>query len=199
MESILKKARSSGVAQQIAMLHSKETSRTHTVGDTGPLNTTEVVRNDYEDLMRALVTRLFVPALKRRAAIILFTTEKEILRWHTARTRQSCPNCVLTTLPPTLWGVKTLRASSLEGMRLFSIAEPPHPSVSPHKSSVAALSSPSLSWFCVVGCQLPSSPLPFSPGNKPTGLFPSSDFTGHRTGHKTRTMVESTQGSLTPC
>lgn len=101
-ESILKKARSTGVAEQIVTLHSTETSRTHTAGDTGPLNTTVVLCNDprepgpdvgtfYTD------TLIPAPAFRRKAASILFV-QRKILKCHTARTWQSCPNCVLTTL-----------------------------------------------------------------------------------------------------
>lgn len=65
--------------------------------------------------------------------------------------------------------MKTLRAPFPEGTRLFSIAEPPHPSVSPHKRSVAAL-CPSLSWFHVVGCFLALLFLSV-PGTNPQDFF----------------------------
>lgn len=97
------KARSTGIAQQIVMLHGTETFRTHTAGDTGPLNS--AVCNDPPvpgPKVGPFYTDSFirVPARKRKATIILFSEEKEILKCHTARTRQSGQNCILITLLP---------------------------------------------------------------------------------------------------
>lgn len=79
------------------MLHGTETFRTHTAGDIGPLNTA-VPGPDVGPFYTN--SFILVPALKRKAIIILFSEEKEILKCHTARTRQSHQNCILITLLP---------------------------------------------------------------------------------------------------
>lgn len=120
-ESILKKARSTGVAEQTVMLHSTETSRTHTAGDTGPLNTTVVLCNEppepgpdvgtfYTDSL------ILASAFRRKAASILFVWRK-ILKCHIARTPQSCPNCVLTTLLPAFHPLGSKDPESLLSVR----------------------------------------------------------------------------------
>lgn len=151
------KARSTGVAQQIVMLHGTETFRTHTDGDTGPLNT--AVRNDPPvpgPDVGPFDTNSFIliPACKRKATIILFSEEKEILKCHTARTRQSPQNCILITLLPASYPLGSEEPES--GTRFFFMADP-SPSLcvpSQAQCDCTLLSFPlltGLSRFCGVG------------------------------------------------